>query len=250
MQESKVKSLEKALKLLDFFTPQRPELGITELSNLSGLLKSSVHNMVSTFEVCGYLEKNIVTGKYRLGKRILILSNSLYSSNDVRLIVRPYMEKLSAQFGETVYFAQYMDGVVVYLDAVFTAQNMSSRQIIGMTAPMYCTGVGKAILAFLSKEQIQQVIDSGLIGFTEQTITTKDKLLKEFEVIRKNGYAIDNMEHEFGIKCVAAPIFNSTGKIVAALSLSGPSLRFSQERITELAGAIVAYSKEISKLIL
>jgi len=249
MEEVKVKSLYKALKLLDFFTIDSPERGISELAELSGMYKSSVHNIVTTFEKCGFLEKNTENNKYRLGVKILQLNHTLYMTNDLRNTVRPYMEKICQYCNEYVYFAIPSENEVIYLDAVYPSGIISGRSIIGIKAPMYCTGIGKAILAHMTTDEIEKVIAAGLISFTPNTITQKDKLLKELELIRERGYAIDNMEHEYGIKCVAVPIRNIRGSVIAAISVSGPSLRFTDEKIAEYARFLLNISSELNGLI-
>lgn len=249
MEDIKVKSLYKAIKLLDYFTIETPERGISELAELSGMYKSSVHNIVTTFEKCGMLQKNIQTNKYRLGLKILQLNYNLCSSDDLRKIMQPYMERVSNYGNESVYLAVPSDGEVVYLNAKYPAGITPGRSIIGVKAPMYCTGVGKAILAYLPQETLDQVVAGGFEKYTSNTLTDIISLKKELELIRERGYAIDNMEHEYGIKCVAVPIKNIKGDIVGAFSISGPSLRFNDHKITEYANLLTSMSREISKLI-
>lgn len=110
---------------------------------------------------------------------------------------------------------------------------MTVKSVMGIKAPLYCTGIGKAMLAYLPREVVDAVIGRGLASITDNTITDTGKLLQELETIRLRGYAIDNMEHQFGIKCVGMPIRNRKGDIVAGLSISGLSLRFDEQRIEE-----------------
>jgi DNA-binding IclR family transcriptional regulator len=245
MEDVKVKSLYKALKLLDCFTYEVPERGISELAELNGMLKSTVHNIVTTFEKCGFLEKNAENSKYRLGIKLLQLNNTLYMTNDLRKIARPYIEKISEYCNESVYFGIPSEHEVIYLDAVYPSGITAGRSIIGVKAPLYCTGIGKAILAYLPADEIEQVINSGLSPFTQNTIIQHDKLLYELDGIRKRGYSIDNMEHEYGIKCVAVPVRNIRDKVVAAISVSGPSLRFTDDKIVEFSNAIVNICKDL-----
>lgn len=249
MEDVKVKSLYKAIKLLDYFTLEAPERGISELAELSGMLKSSVHNIVTTFEKCGFLEKNTNNSKYRLGIKLMQLNNTLYMSNDLRKIVRPYLESISEFSNESVYFGILTEHEVIYLDTVYPKGTLAGRSIIGVRAPLYCTGIGKAILAYLPDEEIEQVISKGLVPFTQNTIIDRDKLLDEMMQIRKRGYSIDNMEHEYGIKCVAVPVRNIREKVVAAISISGPSLRFTDDKILEYSNFILNISRELKSRI-
>ncbi len=246
---AKVKSLYKAIKLLDYFTGDVTEIGVTELAEKSGMLKSSVHNILSTYELCGFVERNNQTNKYHLGIKILELSNQLYRNNDIRQIMRPYMEKIVSQVGENMYLGRLYGNEVIYLDAVFPKDVISGRNMVGIRAKSYCTGIGKAMLAFESEEVIDEVIRGGLKAFTESTITDGDRLKAELEKIRQIGYAEDNMEHEYGVRCVAVPIRNYEGKVVAACSLSGPSLRFTDEKIEEYSKKIKSVVEKCSNLI-
>ncbi len=248
-EEVKVKSLGKALGLLDLFTQTNPERGITELSTLSGLLKSTVHNMVSTFETRGFLEKSAATGKYRLGSAILKLSNNLYLSHDLRNILRPHLERLSAETGENVYLATIFEEQVIYIDAVYPASSYSGRSIIGTSAPLYCTGVGKALMADLDEARVAAIAAAGLPAFTHHTLTNPAALRADLPQTRERGYAIDDMEHEFGIRCVAVAIRTIRGAVVASVSVSGPSPRFSDATIVERGEALREMAKGLSALI-
>lgn len=246
---AKIKSLYKAVKILDCFTALCPERGITELAQMSGLLKSSLHNIVSTFVACGILEQNIQSGRYRLGLKVLQLSNNLYLSHDLRILVRPYLERVCQSTGENVFFGTISEGEVIYMDAVMPQALFAGRSIIGMKAPLYCTGIGKALLAFQKPEQIRSVIERGLESYTERTITDPAALEADLLHTRERGFAIDNMEHEYGISCIAVPIRNVRGEIVAAMSVSGPQPRFSEERIAHHSSLLLQSSMELQTLI-
>ncbi len=249
ISEPKVKSLYKAVKLLDYFTNESPERGISELSELSGLLKSTVHNIVTTFEQAGFLEKNSSTNKYKLGMKVLQLSNNLYASHDLRRLIRPYAEKLCDYSRETVYLAMLCEREVIYVDAIYPVGVTPGRSVIGLKAPLYCTGVGKAIMADLPAFEIDQILAQKLTSFTPNTITEPRQLLQELEQIRVRGYAIDNMEHEYGIQCIASPIKDTRGKTIASFSISGPSLRFSETKIQEYARMLMEVTRELQSLI-
>ena len=144
------------------------------------------------------------------------------------------MDMLAEQTGENIFFAVPKDTNVLYIEASTPAASMQSISISGVTAPMYCTGIGKAMLAESGETVIHDAISKPLVSYTQYTIVAPEQLLEELETVRKNGYAIDNMEHEFGVKCVGVPIIKNK-KLVGGLSISGPSLRFSDEKIEEYA---------------
>ena len=242
----KVKSLYKALKLLDCFSTASPELGISELAEKSGLLKSSIYNILNTFEICGIVAKNPRTSQYHLGLKILELANVLNQEDVFSQVIRPYLEQLSQRTGETVFFAMPYGSKIIYREAAFPKQTVSARAIQGVIAPMYCTSLGKAILAELDSETFDEVVSEGLTKFTPYTITTADQLRSELEQIRGQGYAIDNMEHEYGIKCVGVVVKNKVSQVLGAVSLSGPSLRFSQEKIQSYAKLLHEIADDIA----
>jgi DNA-binding IclR family transcriptional regulator len=247
--EPKVKSLAKALSLLNYFDEEHPERGITELTELTGLLKSSIHNMVTTFECFGYLEKNKSNGKYKLGVKILQLGVMIRATYKIRTLVREYMEQIFQKYSEIVYLAVRNNDEVVYLETISPVISFYMTAHEGTRAPLYCTGIGKAILAFLPKKEIELIISKKLISFTTNTITEKNKLLYELGKIKKQGYSVDNMEHEDGVKCVAVPILDISGNLVAGMSVSGPASRFTTERIQEIAADLIAIRKKIQELI-
>ena len=234
-KEAKVKSLYKAIQVLLYFTEEVKELGVTELAEKSGLLKSTISNIMSTYEVCGIVKRNPKTNKYRLGLKVLELSNCFYYNDDIRKVMRSCMEKIAEQVKEIVYLAVFYEEEIIYLDAAFPVYSIGSRNMTGVKAPAYCTGIGKVLLAYEKEEVIDRIISKGLEPFTQNTITEAEVLKKELARIREQGYAVDNMEHEFGIRCVAVPIKNYEGIVRAAISVSGPSLRLQDERIEEVS---------------
>lgn len=243
---AKVKSLYKAIQVLFFFTEADRELGVTELAEKSGLLKSTVHNILSTYEECGIVKRNPNTNKYHLGVRVLELSNHFYSNNDIREIMHPYMTQIADEEEECVYLAVIHGTEVIYVNAAFPSASTGGRNMTGVTAPTYCTGIGKAALAYEAETVIDQVIEEGLFSFTQNTITDGEQLKSELALIRQRGYSIDNMEHEYGVKCVAAPIRNREGKVVAAYSITGPSPRFGDCRIERLAALLISTAAKVS----
>lgn len=234
-QEVKVKSLQKAIKILNCFN-RKSSWGVTELSDYLGLQKSNVHSILSTFTAMEYLRQDKETGKYRLGMAVYTLCRSLGEELIVGNIALPYMQELSDWSGEQVYLGIPNNDEVIYISSTYPVESLNlMRMIMGERAKMYCTGIGKAMLACMSPEEQEACLAKELTASTDYTITDPDALREELEKTRKRGYAIDNMEHEFGIKCVGMAILNRQRKLEAAISVSGPSLRFGEERIPQLA---------------
>ncbi len=247
-EEIKVKSLRKALSILECFTIKAPEQGITEISEKLGLNKSNVHNIISTFEHCGYVERNPATARYRLGSRILELAYVLNAGLGLQQVVRPFINALAQQVGEVVYFGIPKDGRVLYMDGGYPDNALTVRSMMGEKAEMYCTAIGKAMLAFLPGEEMAPALNrQSMLPFTPATLTSRAALLEDLAACRARGYSVDNMEHEFGIRCVGVPVFNRNGALIGAVSVSGPSPRLEQDKVEAYAGLLKECAQNISQ---
>ena len=237
--DSQVKSLARALQVLECFSVEQPELGPSEIAKMLGMQKSTVYNILSTFQKCGYLVKNPQTSKYYLGMKVLHLGYIVSSHHGLRDMFLPYLNRIAQETREVCYFGILDEMEVLYIESTYPSGQQHTRNILGERAPLYCTGLGKAMLAYLPEEQAERVIgDRPLKAYTGCTITDPQALRRHLEEIRQSGYAVDNMEHEYGIRCVAVPVFGSAGRVMAAVSVSGPSLRFDPETIVRDAQII------------
>ena len=248
-KDIKVKSLQKALEILNCFIDRQP-LGVTEISEQLGLYKSNVHNILTTFKSMGYLEQDTETGRYRLGTAIFSLSRALRENMTISKIVLPYMQQIVKDINETVYLSIPKDDELIYLEAVYPVGQFYSggAPVTGERAKLYCTGMGKAILAQMPDVEIERILKGKLEAYTKYTITDKKELWKEIEAARKNGYAVDNMELILGVKCVGVAIMNPKGKAECGISVSAPSLRMEPERIEEIAKVLKRYAYDIEKM--
>lgn len=241
-----VKSLKKALSVLDYFTIAEPEWGISDLSRVTGLYKSNIYNILSTFEAAGYVVKNNASGKYRLGLKFLDKSHvvSGYFSNFG--IIHESLLRLSERIPEVIYYGILNQNTVMYLDAIIPPTNRAFRFVNGMTAPLYCTGLGKALLSKCDDSTIARVMRGPDVKrHTEATIVSYAEMLREIDRTRARGYALDNMEHEYGVKCVAVPITDHKDDLVGAISASGPSLRFTDADIQKYAALLQEAAAEL-----
>lgn len=245
---TKVKSLKKAMNVLEVFSIKNPELTVTQISQKLSLHKSNVHNILSTFNVLGYIDQDPETLKYRLGYKVLYLSYILNAHMSIQRIALPYMQKIADSTNENVYLAIPSEDEIIYLESCSPYGIVPLRSLQGERAPMYCTGIGKAMLAFSSHTLKQKVLLKEKRKYTENTIVDKTKLSNELDNIYKNGYAIDNMEHEFGIKCVAVPLLNNNNEPFAAVSVSGPSLRINDNIISKTVLQLNKYKQEIENI--
>ena len=240
----KVKSLAKAMRVLECFMGCT-ELGVTEISEELGLYKSNVHDILSTFEALGYVDQNERTGKYHLGCRVLELSHALTSSMGFRKTTYPHMKRLAEEVGETVYLGVPDGFDVVYLDAAYPGHEYMTRAMLGDRAHMYCTGIGKAILSRMDEKNWAKLITEPLEPYTASTITDPEQLIQELRATRERGYAVDNMEHEHGIRCVGVPIVNNMGAVVAGMSISCPSPRLDDDKVQLYAQRLCEVAKMV-----
>lgn len=242
--------VEKTLKVLEYLaTCNELTAGVTEISALLGYNKSTVYRILRVLADHGFVERNPRTQKYSLGVKILELGTAYLTNCEVRKQARPFLDKLVEDSGETVHLAVLRDWEVVYLDRVEPPNSgISVGQKVGRRFPAYCTAGGKAMLAWLPEEQMEQFLTSvPLKPMTPKTITDAAELRRELARVRERGYAVDLEEiHEWG-RCVGAPIFDFSGGVVAAVSVSGLSMRLTDERIrTVLAPLVMEAAYNIS----
>ena len=242
--EVKVKSLQKALEVLDCFREKQP-LGVTEISEKLGLYKSNVHNILMTYKA---MDQDEESGKFFLGTAIFGLSRALGDRYDISNIAMPYMQKICKEVNEVVYLAVPDKNEVIYLDAVYPDSNyVGAPSVRGDRSKMYCTSIGKAILSMMSDEEREERISEELEAFTEYTITDREQLKQELQLTKERGYGFDNMEGTFGIKCVGVPVLNGRGQVIAGISISTPSLRMGEEKVLEFVKVLKKNVKEMEK---
>jgi len=236
--DATVKSLVRAIAVLESFSTAEPELGVSEIANRLKMQKSTIHNILATFQAAGYVMKNPENSKYSLGLKVLHLGYIVNSRLGLREQFVPVMKQIANQAGEVCYLGILDEMEVLYLEAAYPSTQVQGRNILGERAPLYCTGLGKAMLAHLPQEDVDRVLSVPMKAFTRCTVTDPVVLRNELEEIRANGYAMDNMEHEFGVRCVAVPFFASNGRVMGAVSVSGPSPRFDPETVVRDAELI------------
>ena len=243
-----IQSVARALDILHCFELES-ELGISEISRAMGLSKSTIYGLVNTLTTYGYLEQTSKTSKYKLGLKLFELGNVVQQRMDIRQEARPCCQLLSDKYRTTVHLATHSEGDLIYVDKV-TASSGSFvlYSQVGKRAPMYCTGVGKALLAHVSDSYLEEYIFSRpMVKITENTIDTREKLLKELAEVRELGYAKDNEEIELGLRCIAAPIFDSHHQPTFALSMSFHYGRLWDVDWNEAARDVQYYARQISE---
>lgn len=237
----------KALALLEAFSYEDRRLSLAELSARTGVPRATAFRLLATLEETGFLVKR--GSEYQLGFKCFLLSNIAAADLDLRAIARPFLETLRDSTGETTQMAILQDWRIVYLDRVLSRQAvayMTSRA--GAVLPAYCTGLGKALLAHEPEEAVTSwARRQSFAAYTPTTLTDPDALVADLRTIRERGYAIDDQEREVGVRCVAAPIRDADGRVVAALSAAGPSQRLPRQLTgSPLAQSVVAAARGVS----
>jgi DNA-binding IclR family transcriptional regulator len=243
---AEVNSVKKALAILDLLS-NTPNLGLADISKKLGFARSTTHGLLETLSRARLLDRNPDTGTYSLGIRLIELGYCAQTGLDLVRIAAPFLKGLNLQFDETVHLTVLDNDEVLYIDCIESQRRLRTYSVIGIRAPLHCTSVGKAILAFQDDETIARIVARrGLPAFTANTITTETRLRDEIARIRACGYAIDNMEHEEHLRCIGAPIRNARGEVFASISLSGPAERNTLERLEQMAPALLEATAAIS----
>jgi IclR family KDG regulon transcriptional repressor len=218
-------------------------INLAELSSLIDMPKSSTHRYLATLQELGLAEhKN--SGHFYLGTKVIELAGSFLVNSDLRNESQAVLNELAEKTGETIHLAVPSGTEVVYIAKVESTHALGMFSHIGARLPMYCTALGKAILAFSNEKQLHAILAEPLTQRTQNSITSVKELKEEIDRIRLRGYAIDNEENEIGIRCVGAPIFDYTTIPIAAISISAPRERMDNERLT-LLGSMVREATQI-----
>lgn len=243
--ENPVHSVERALAILEALGHKPQGFGCTELGQLLGLHKSTVHRIVTTLQAYGFAEKDPLTERYRLGTKIIYLGLEALNNLDFRKIAVPYMQELVEISRETVQLAVLEGGEVLIVERDHSPEAITVN--LGLRAPVYCTAAGKVLLAHHPRDSILNIIDSQeLHQHTINTITDIGQMISHLEKVRSQGFAINAEEMVEGIRDIAAPVYNHNGDVIAALGITGPSSRLTLERIYRLVTVLKETCSSIS----
>ena len=211
-------------------------IGLTELCHEINLNKTTVHRVLNSLQYLGYVQQDEATSRYRLSFKIWDIANQLIEKIDIIEEVRPQLRELAAKTGETVHLVQINGINAIYIAKEESASSVRLVSMVGKSIPLYCSGVGKAMLADRNDAEIERIWNaSDRKQLTENTITDFDQFMKEIETIRKLGYATDNEENELGVRCVAVSLHKEGQSSQYAFSISAPIHRIDDTRIKEIA---------------
>ncbi len=211
--------------------------------------KATTHRILHTLTQLGFLRFDPERGVYQLGVRNLVLGMDFLAELDIRREALPLLRELASSTGETVHLGVLAGTQVVYIEKVESSQAVGMYSRVGHTMPAYCTGIGKAILAFLELDQLEGALPPRLVARTPSTITRRTDLREDLERIRERGYSTDDIENEEGIRCVGAPVFDHSGEVSAGLSVAGPAWRLAPDTFEEFGAMARSTALEISRRI-
>ncbi len=240
-------SVIKAIEIVKEIAESETGLGVTEISSSLDYGVSATYHLVNTLKLSNIIEQDRKTKKYKIGFELFRICGLAKNQSVLANTAQPYLDKLREKVDETCNLAILDGNNIMYIAQSESTKLLKMFTQLGAKVPFYCTGAGKALLAYQPLD-IQHLIISGtnLVSYTENTITTPEGLTGEFDSIKEKGYALDNEEREYGVTCVAVPIFDCYGEAVAAISVSGPTARLKKKEIIKLIGSVRVAANELS----
>lgn len=239
-------SVTSALQLMKVYSVDETELGISALAKELGVAKSTAHRLAVTLAAEGFLEQNPENGRYRLGLALFELGTLVRRRMDVSTLGLPLLGALRDTTQEAIHLAMLAQSDIVYLYNLESSQAVGTRSYLGMRKPAFCTSEGRVLLAFSPPEQAAAVLKEGGAARTPNTITDPKALARLLDEVRQNGYAVDDEESEIGMRGLAAPVRDATGRVIAAVGLSAPMQRLTKKDLRKLVPQVVATADGIS----
>ncbi|WP_421506919.1 glyoxylate bypass operon transcriptional repressor IclR [Erwinia rhapontici] len=245
-----VQSLTRGLKLLEFIAESHGNVALTELAQQAGLPNSTTHRLLTTMQQQGFVRQVGDLGLWTIGSHAFVVGSSFLQSRNLLALVHPMLRTLMEASGETVNLAvlDISDHQAVIIDQVQCTQLMRMSAPIGGKLPMHASGAGKAFLANLDDKQVSELLHrQGLHHYTPKTLISPHSLKENLAQVRKAGYSFDDEEHALGLRCIAACIYDEHREPFAAISISGPISRITDDRVTEIGALVIKAAKEITR---
>jgi DNA-binding IclR family transcriptional regulator len=249
MAAGEMQSLSRAMAILDCFTVETPQLGVREIARQIDMSVSTVGRMLASLNTLGLLCQDPASRLYRMGPKVMSYSMVYTASLDMRESARPMLEELFRLTNETVSLYVLEGDERVCAACIESSERLRVVVRQGEHMPLHAGSAGKALLAFMPDEDVKRVLARPLEKITTKTITARDSLLKELKEVRRKGYAISHGERFEDVIGVAAPIFDGTGRVVAAMNVAGPSQRFSDQAVLRLCPKLIKLADQISRLL-
>lgn len=245
-----VQSLTRGLKLLEYISESQGQVALTDLAQQAGLPNSTTHRLLTTMQQQGFVRQVGDLGLWTMGAQAFVVGSSFLQSRNLLAMVHPILRRLMDESGETVNLAvlDHSDYQAIIIDQVQCTALMRMSAPIGGKLPMHASGAGKAFLSTLSDEKLVQLLHKkGLHAYTQHTRTNPVSLKENLAQIRKQGYSFDDEEHALGLRCIAACLYDEHHEAFAAISISGPVSRITDDCVTELGALVIHAAKEITQ---
>jgi len=247
MSSSGVRSVHRAIEILELLAA-RHDLTVTEIGRELDIPKATAHQILATLVAKRVLTRGPGSETYALGPNLFTLGSYARLNFDVVRVAAPHLRRLNELLDETIHLTVLRDGKLLYVDCYESTKRLRTHSSIGEIGDLHCTAVGKAVLAFQPPDDRRRLIGrSKLDRFTPNTIVDPVELEAELERVVERGYAVDDIEHEAGVRCVAAPIRNHDGRVIASLSVSGPDGRITPDRFEPLARDLIRTADDVSR---
>ena len=246
MKKYKVPAVERAFQIIDMLAMSSIGLTKTDIASKLEIPYSTAFNLLNTMEEHGYARKDEASGKYYLGFRFLSLANAQKSNLSLRQIAAPVLENLVAETGITAHLAILERGEAIYIDKYEAVGFFKINTWVGKRNYVHTSAIGKALIAELPAQQLREIWDQGLPKRTAKSITSFERLQTALRATRKKGWAIDDEEDEVGGRCVAAPVRDAAGQVIAAIGISGAAAQLPDSRLAALGRTVKAAAAEIS----
>lgn len=247
-----VQTIERVATIFDVMAQNSQGISLKDLSAKVDLPKGTTHRLLSSLAYFGYVRQTSESKNYHLGFKLVELGNRLLDHLDLRAQARPFLVNLCQRTKETVHLVVLDQNEALYVDKVVSDEKQGGLQMVsrvGLRVPAHCSSVGKVFLSQFSDEELESLAsENGLEERTQNTIIDIDKLKRHLKIVRKQGYAIDEEENEPGIRCIGAPVFNQQNRVIAAISISGPTIRITKEIVEKkLKQEVLRTALEISR---
>lgn len=239
---TEIQSLARGLRILEILAESPKGASVTELAEQLDLDKGSASRLASTLANYAFAEKDVISRRYYLGPQVVSLSRSLLSRLPLREVARPFLRELMEKTGECAHVGILAQGKVLYIDQVESPASLRVNAEVGSLAPLHCTALGKVLLAFS-----RGLLPSTLDRFTDKTLVTPETLRKNLERVREQGFAVDDEEFDFGVRCIAAPIFDYREKVIGCIGISGPITRMTDQKLSVYAELVVKTGQALSE---
>lgn len=247
MADKGIQVIDRAFDIIEILSFEKDGLGVTEIGTRLGLHKSTVHRILTAMAQRGYIEKVPDKTQYRLGLKLIEISSIYLNNIELKTEAKPYLTQLMLEMSQPVHLATLDNCDVVYIDKVETVNSIRLYSQIGRRVPSYCSALGKCLLSGLDDRELDETLSQiSFRSFTEHTLKTKKELKRQIVDTKTKGWAIDDEEHELGVRCIAAPITDYRGKIIAAISVSAPIAVLTKDACQEVAEKVMSAAGKIS----